>query len=32
MRPVRLVIQAFGAYAGRQVVDFRELGPRRVKS
>lgn len=28
MRPVRLVIQAFGAYAGRQVVDFRELGPR----
>lgn len=24
MRPVRLTMQAFGPYAGRQVVDFRE--------
>lgn len=28
MRPVRLIMQAFGAYPSRQVVDFRELGDR----
>lgn len=26
MRPVRLFLQAFGPYAGKQVIDFRELG------
>jgi exonuclease SbcC len=29
MRPVRLVMQAFGPYAGRQELDFRELGDNR---
>ncbi len=28
MRPVRLIMQAFGAYPSRQTVDFRELGQR----
>ncbi len=28
MRPVRLIMQAFGAYPARQSVDFRELGSR----
>ncbi len=30
MRPVRLVMQAFGPYRGQQVVDFTELGVNRV--
>ncbi|MBN1321020.1 MAG: SMC family ATPase [Thermoleophilia bacterium] len=30
MRPVRLVMQAFGPYRGQQVVDFTELGANRV--
>jgi exonuclease SbcC len=29
MRPIRVVMQAFGPYAGRQMVDFRELGDNR---
>jgi len=28
MRPLKLVIRAFGPYAGEQVLDFRELGDR----
>ncbi len=28
MRPLRLVMQAFGPYAGEQVIDFSELGDR----
>lgn len=28
MRPVRLVMRAFGPFAGEQVIDFRELGER----
>jgi len=28
MRPIRLVMSAFGPYAGRQTLDFRELGER----
>ncbi len=30
MRPVRLEMQAFGPYRGRESVDFAELGPNRV--
>ena len=29
MRPVRVVLQAFGPFAGREVIDFRELGDNR---
>ncbi|TLM65620.1 MAG: SMC family ATPase, partial [Actinobacteria bacterium] len=30
MRPVRLVMQAFGPYAGTHTIDFRDLGAERV--
>ncbi|MBN1193211.1 MAG: AAA family ATPase, partial [Coriobacteriia bacterium] len=30
MRPLRLVMQAFGPYRGQEVVDFGRLGPNRV--
>lgn len=30
MRPLRLILQAFGPYAGRQEIDFSELGARKL--